>query len=515
MNTRKKITTGSYLDKLRHSKIKGKKMPEIIISLDKKPIEKINIPKKDNLQKSKEVNGENEFIEIGVSSKGNAFENDNLTPRKKSVQQTESIVISVTDINNARTSKHIIPINRKDSLRKLNSKKSSKSSKNEEIDELFLISGNKKIKESPIKHSNVSDNSKNKSEKTKMENLTSAFHHLHKPKKKNGGNIFLDESVRSHSHRIITKTAIPAENFNDWKTKDTHNFKKKTNPTPKKRSGFNTDRGVRSNLMKKKKTNMKKINLVPSMKDNFPENLFPDSDNSENEDEIFEEIVGDDFVHPFKTIHYKFLEIVIKKEKDPIIYEIPETAPGKESGGYGNMLSVKKHFKNGGVLSSNAFSQKSNRSILSAKSGMTSKSFRATLNNRFNSFRSMSLGKIKQNYKFQILIGSSIAQIKSFFGCISSCLLPYYNTGLPNDYNFLRKEAKKLEYTDEILDNLSEKLKQTETFKKVTDYTPNENMKLDTRIREARTELDNFEVDVFLFEEFYGRKLPIKDFNSR
>ena len=133
--------------------------------------------------------------------------------------------------------------------------------------------------------------------------------------------------------------------------------------------------------------------------------LEPETDESDTE-EIMEEIVGDEWVHPFKTIHFKFLNIEIKKEKDPVVEE-------KQEKGYGNLLGVSKNKKN----------LKSNRSI---KSGMSGKSFRATLKNKNNPFRSLSLGKIKQNYKFQILLGSTIIEIKNFFGCISASLLPYY-----------------------------------------------------------------------------------------
>ena len=48
--------------------------------------------------------------------------------------------------------------------------------------------------------------------------------------------------------------------------------------------------------------------------------LEPETDESDTE-EMMEEIVGDAEVHPFKQIHFKFLQIEIKKEKDPVVEE--------------------------------------------------------------------------------------------------------------------------------------------------------------------------------------------------
>jgi len=228
--------------------------------------------------------------------------------------------------------------------------------------------------------------------------------------------------------------------------------------------------------------------------------LEPETEESDTED-MMEEIVGDDFVHPFKTIHFKFLDIEIKKEKDPVV---PEDSPrkSKKQSGYGDLLGIK--------------SRKSrNKSSRSIRSGMTGKSFRATLDNRFNAFRKMSLGKIKQNYKFQILLGSTIVEIKNYFGCISASLLPYYyrkKTKEVDDPHFLRRKAKQYEYTDEMLLDMAKKLKNTETFKLVHDYNSKEYLAYNDRLRDAQEKMKDFNVDIYMFEEFFGEKLTREDF---
>ena len=226
--------------------------------------------------------------------------------------------------------------------------------------------------------------------------------------------------------------------------------------------------------------------------------LEPETEESDTED-MMEEIIGDNILHPFKTIHFKFLQIEIKKEKDP---EIVEDSPKKKQSGYGDLLGIKRR------ISKN----KSSRSI---KSGMTGKSFRQTLDNRFNTFRKLTMGKIKQNYKFQILLGSTIVEIKNYFGCISASLLPYYyrkKTKEIDDPHFLRRKAKKYDYTDEMLENMAVKLKNTETFKLVSDYNSKEYLAYNDRLRDAQEKMKNFNVDIYMFDQFFGRKLKAEDF---
>ena len=229
--------------------------------------------------------------------------------------------------------------------------------------------------------------------------------------------------------------------------------------------------------------------------------LEPETDESDAED-MLEEIVGDDFVHPFKSLHFKFLKIEIKKEKDPVVEEQCSQRSKKRSG-YGDRLLIK----------SNRNNQRSSRSIRSAHTGV---SFRKTLDNRDNTFRKLTLGKIKQNYKFQILLGSTIAEVKNYFGCISASLLAYYyrkNTKR-DDPHFIRRKAKKLEYTDDVLDDLPVKLKNTETFKLVRDYNSKEYLAYNDRLRDAQEKMKDFEIDCHMFEQFFGERLTAEEINK-
>lgn len=231
--------------------------------------------------------------------------------------------------------------------------------------------------------------------------------------------------------------------------------------------------------------------------------LEPETDESDTE-EMMEEIVGDTFVHPFKSIHFKFLNIEIKKEKDPEPQEKSQKNMLSKPG-YGDLLGINRG-KNGG---------KSSRSIRSGRSLMTGKSFRETLKNKDNGFRKMTLGKIKQNYKFQILMGSKIVEIKNYFGCISASLLPYYYNRKGkkiDDPHFIRRAAKNYNYEDEMLIDMPTKLRNTETFKLIENYNNKQYLAYNDRLREAQEKMKDFEVDVHMFSEFFGEKLPIEDF---
>lgn len=229
--------------------------------------------------------------------------------------------------------------------------------------------------------------------------------------------------------------------------------------------------------------------------------LEPETDESDTE-EMMEEIVGNEFVHPFKQMHFKFLKIDIKKEKDPIIEE-ESVKQSQRPSGYGDRLMIKSGRNN----------QRSSRSILSAKTGV---SFRKTLDNRENTFRKLTMGKIKQNYKFQILLGCTIPEVKNYFGCISASLLEYYyrKKGQRDDPHLLRRRAKKLEYTDEVLENLPEKLKNTETFKLVSDYNSKEYLAYNERLRNAQEKMKDFGTDCYMFEQFFGEILTPEEINK-
>ena len=230
--------------------------------------------------------------------------------------------------------------------------------------------------------------------------------------------------------------------------------------------------------------------------------LEPETDESDTE-EIMEEIVGETFVHPFKTMHFKFLGIEIKKEKDPVKEE-PEKRESQKPG-YGDRLGITRN-RNGG---------KSSRSIRSGRSLMTGKSFRETLKNKDNMFRKLTISKIKQNYKFQILMGNKIVEIKNYFGCISASLLPYYfnKKGKKiDDPHFVRRIAKTFNYDDDILSGMKERLKNTETFKLLENYNNRQYLAYNDRLREAQEKMKDFNVDVYMFKEFFGETLPISDF---
>jgi hypothetical protein len=258
--------------------------------------------------------------------------------------------------------------------------------------------------------------------------------------------------------------------------------------------------------------------VVPPKKNNLLniQKIEPDteeSDIAEDEDAKYMEIVvGDEYVPYFKKIHFEFMNIEILKEKrekkpEKILQNV------KRESGYGDKLNINKKFKKVAMRTNLDAPLKNAKSMKSIKSGV---SFRATLNESKNPFRLMTLSKIKQCYRMQILLGTSIIQQKAYFGCLSSCFLPYYRKiDDPNDIHFLRKPAHKMEYNDDILETIQEKVKLTDNFKQVHLYNAEENMALDERVREARLEMDNFEVDQYIFEEFYGKKLPISEFDTK
>ena len=246
--------------------------------------------------------------------------------------------------------------------------------------------------------------------------------------------------------------------------------------------------------------------------------MEPETDESDDEDDHYLQIVEDIMeVHPAKKQHFMFLNIDIKtleqqkheKEEEERRLEREEreregrerNTPRKQKG-YGNQLGVNKYHES------------NNRSVKSSASKKSSK----PIENIKNNFQKTSISKIKRNYNFQILLGSTTKDVKSFFGCISTELMDYYkvdNKKKSNNPNFLRKKAMELEYTDNVLTDLKKKLRKTQNFKQIHKYNDKERLAMDSKVREARAVMDNFVVDQFMFEQFFEKLLPLKDFISK
>lgn len=252
--------------------------------------------------------------------------------------------------------------------------------------------------------------------------------------------------------------------------------------------------------------NQNKVEKQPSkellkMNKNLPIDFNEIQAKNYKSNNILKIYVGNEEIHKFKLIHFDFLHIQIYNNDTVKDMYQEKTKKQSKSPSYGSKY-LKKSSKNKSVLAKN-----SHTNVLEKN--------KKPLNFQSN-FKNLKIDIIKTNFKFQILIGNSIIEIKSYFGCISSVLLPYYKTKeKQNDIHFLRRGAHELKYSDDMLENICEKLQNTETFKKIDLYSNEEKINLDQRVREARGEMDNFEIDQFLFESFFGSFLPISEFNSK
>lgn len=253
------------------------------------------------------------------------------------------------------------------------------------------------------------------------------------------------------------------------------------------------------NLIVKPLTSKPKINSKTGEKIFFGgvsirEDFEPDTD---DEDEPWWELNGEKLPHIYKVLHYRFLGIQLL-DKPPELIEEVEVSTGQpnRSKGYGSYLTA-------GVMNNKV---KSGRE-LSVKSYSSKKSFRATLKNSQNEFRSLSISKIKQNFKFQILLGNTTGEVKKYFGCVSSCFLDGYLKYQGTDEHFLRRKAKHFDYNDKSLRNINEKLKDTPSFKPVNKYDQDEMLEHDSKVRQSRSIMGDFTVDVWMFEVFFGKAL--------
>lgn len=267
--------------------------------------------------------------------------------------------------------------------------------------------------------------------------------------------------------------------------------KKRTRPAPK--TDLVKPSKPKDVLVKAATTNVPKFNTnskgIFFGEMSIGEDFEPESD---EDDEPWWELNGEENPNIYKVLHYRFLGIQLL-DKAPEPEEEEEAPPTK---GYGSYLVA-------GITKKKMVSGREH----SAKSFKSNRSFRATLKNSKNQFRSLSITKIKQNFKFQILLGNPVGQVKQYFGCVSSCFLDGYLKYHNTSEHFLRRKAKQFEYNDKSLRDVDKKLADTPSFKPIDRYTQDEMLEYDGKVRQSRTIMDDFTLDVWMFEVFFGKAL--------
>ena len=131
-----------------------------------------------------------------------------------------------------------------------------------------------------------------------------------------------------------------------------------------------------------------------------------------------------------------------------------------------------------------------------------------------NLLRNMSITKINKMHMLQVLMDIPSTKVKSFFGCVSSYKFKEYldisEDDLHVEDDFVREASKRILYTDDCLEDLPRKMRNSESFKLTREFSTKDRLAHDEKLKMTTDGIKNFGIDIFLYENFFDKVIEMK-----